>query len=165
MQGQRAGMLAAFAALVAFAGCNSSPSTTPAPAAPAPAPVVATSVANPTLETLQTDDDNKKSEVRIGGLAPGSVVTWTSAAAFYVQFDSAKLNPCDPKGTGVSSISPFTYNSTTSSPYTATCTIVAPPSGKRAYRYNVYPGQLPPATLRIQTNSHCEGCVIDMSGN
>jgi hypothetical protein len=163
MQELRAPILAGFAMLLAFAGCNNSqPAATPPPAA---IPMASTPPVNPVLEVLQTAED-KKDEVRTAGLTQGSVVTWTSTTTqFSVQFDSKKMNPCDPKGTSVSPTSSFTYLSTTTSPYTATCTIVdtnSLPSGKVPYRYQVY--AVPPGIPYIHTNSHCEGCVIDMSG-
>jgi len=165
MQVYRIRVLLAFGVLFALAGCKS------ADVAPAKVPPPPPSPPSVTLN-VDTDDktghDNGGPEVHSAGLAQNSQVTWVNQSNFTVTFTSPdNIGPCI-------QASPITatQDTTSASPrFTATCTIMKPPSAnptKYHYRIDPAPGNdHKPAKKKggqgpgSGNPDHCEGCVID----
>lgn len=167
MQAYRGRALTIIAVLLALTGCPKEQTKPPAAAAPAS---LATDqiVNNPVFRVLRTNPERNKSEVRLGDLTPGSsTVTWTSETEFYVQFDSAKQNPCATDNSAP--MRSYAYNSTFNTSihqWVATCKIVKKPGGP--LRYEIFPKSYPPGNRKkpgknkeVDSGGHCEGCVID----
>jgi hypothetical protein len=157
MQVSRVRVFLAFGVICALAGCKPA-EVVSSKSCPAPAP--------PGIAlNVYIDDghghDKDGWEVHSAGAAPSGQITWTTTTApnFTVTFSGAN-SPCND------------IKTTSTSPYTVTCTLKNPSSGTS----HPYPYQIglagPPATdghkLPKQKfpappggNDHCEGCVVD----
>jgi hypothetical protein len=146
-----------FGSVLALAGCKPSPESKAANCPTPPTPGIALNV--------YIDDghghDKDGWEVHSAGAAPSGQITWTTTTApnFTVTFSDAN-SPCSD------------IKTTSTSPYTVTCTLKNPPSAtSHPYPYQIgiaghpatdgrkLPRQKSPAPPG--GNDHCEGCVVD----
>ena len=156
MRGQRASILTAFAALLAFAGCNNQQPATAAPGAVsggAPVPAVKPSdPPAPNLTILHRKGTHKGEAHQLVHL--GTTVEWEyDKPGYYVNF--VGTSPCAAQSY------PLNPTSGTTEPYTASCTITANTPGASFYYAITNKASTKPADSKGKTGTHCEGCSLD----
>lgn len=160
MQGHRPTILTAFAVLLAFAGCNSQPPQAAAPVAAAGGqPAAAAKPSDPpaTKLTILHRKGSRKGEAH-QLVTNGTTVEWEyDQPGYYVNF--VGTSPCGVPSIALSSTPGMTE------PYTASCKITATQAGLYLYTITNKPSTQPADSKTGKTGTHCEGCVLEMSGS